>query len=70
MVGRAGRYGFDKEADSYVCIPKSRVFNDKKIVMQLMCKDKLEYVESCFSQSKQGLCRLIFDSIGTQMVKN
>jgi hypothetical protein len=34
-----------------------------------MSKDKLEYVQSCFSNEKQGLCRLIFDSIGTKMVK-
>ena len=32
MVGRAGRFGFDKQADSYICVPKSRVFNEKKIV--------------------------------------
>ena len=30
MVGRAGRYGFDKEADSYICIPKNREQADKR----------------------------------------
>ena len=67
MVGRAGRYGYDLEADSYICVPKSKV-SEKKNILKLMCKDKLEYIESCFCDKKLGLSRLIFDSIGTKLV--
>jgi hypothetical protein len=38
MVGRAGRYGFDDEADSYICVPKSQINWDKKKVLQIMNK--------------------------------
>lgn len=48
MVGRAGRYGFDLKADSYLCVPKTRVFNDKKFALDLLNKDKMEYIKSCF----------------------
>lgn len=70
MVGRAGRFGFDTEADSYICIPKSRVFNDGKYVKSLMQRERLEYVKSRFSNEKQGLARIIMDSIGYGLVKN
>ena len=70
MVGRAGRYGFDIEADSYICIPKSKVFNEKKAAFDLMNKDKMEYIKSCFANEKKGLSRIILDSIGTQLVLN
>ena len=70
MVGRAGRYGFDLQADSYLCIPKTRVFNDKKAALDLLNKDKMEYIKSCFDAEKKGLSRIILDSVGTQIVSN
>ena len=70
MVGRAGRFGFDTEADSYICIPKSRVFSDKKAALNLMNKNKIESIKSCFDIEKKGLSRIILDSIGTELVEN
>ena len=70
MVGRAGRYGFDTEADSFIVIPKSRAYVDRNDVLALLKKEKLEYIKSSFSNEKQGLARIILDSIGTKLVQN
>ena len=52
MIGRAGRYGLDKEADSILCVPQSRVFEDKKIALQLLQPDKMEPIISTFGKGK------------------
>ena len=70
MVGRAGRYGFDTEADSYIVIPKNRAYVDRKEVLALLKKENLEYIKSSFSNEKQGLARIILDSIGTKLVRD
>ena len=43
MIGRAGRYGFDTEADSILCIGYQ---NEKTKAIELMNR-KLERIESC-----------------------
>jgi len=68
MVGRAGRYGFDLQADSYLCVPESQINTQRKQAFDLLNKDKMEYITSCISSEKKGLGRLILDSIGTMII--
>lgn len=70
MVGRAGRFGFDLKADSYLCIPKSRAFYEKQTCIDLLSKERLERIDSCLGMNDKGLSRIILDSIGTGLVKN
>lgn len=61
MVGRAGRFGLDIAADSYICLTKGRENYDKPYVLKLMGKDRLEPVSSTFYGNNKGLARLILD---------
>lgn len=46
MIGRAGRYGYDTEADSIICAYP----NEKQKAIDLMTRT-LERVESCLHSS-------------------
>ena len=69
MIGRAGRYGLDTEADSYLCIAQSRVAQDKSKAMSFLKKEKCESIKSVFGR-QEGVSRLILDSIAIDMVKS
>jgi replicative superfamily II helicase len=63
MIGRAGRYGYDTEADAILCTSSN---HDKKLAVDLMNR-KLERINSCLSDEKRGLSRVILDAIGTKI---
>jgi replicative superfamily II helicase len=65
MIGRAGRYGFDTEADAILCCYP----NEKARAIDLMTR-KLERVESCLSSEQRGLSRLILEAIGIGLVSD
>ncbi len=66
MIGRAGRYGFDTEADSIICVSYP---NDKKKAIALLNR-KLERIESCLAPERRGLARSMLESIGTKIVRD
>lgn len=66
MIGRAGRYGYDSEADAILCILRSQ---ERSRAVELMNK-KLERINSCLSDEKRGLSRVILDAIGTDLAPN
>jgi replicative superfamily II helicase len=63
MIGRAGRYGFDKEADSVLCCYP----NERARAVELMTR-RLERVESCLTSRQRGLSRVILEAIGIGLV--
>jgi len=65
MIGRAGRYGFDTEADSILCCYPT----EKTRAVELMTR-KLERVESCLKGSQRGLSRVILEAVGIGLVQN
>ena len=66
MIGRAGRYGFDTEADSIICVQYP---NDKKKAIDLLNR-KLERIDSCLDVGRRGLGRIILEAVGTKIVLN
>jgi DNA polymerase theta len=63
MIGRAGRLGFDTEADSVLIAP------DKKTGLRI-ATEKLQYIRSCLSDQKRGLSRMILEAIGIGLARN
>ncbi|CDW80348.1 dna polymerase theta-like [Stylonychia lemnae] len=66
MIGRAGRYGYDTEADSILVVQNA---NEKKKAMELLNR-KLERIDSCLDQEGKGLSRIILEAVGTKIVQN
>jgi len=64
MVGRAGRYGLDSEADAVLCVTTQ---TDRKKAVALMNRS-LERVESCLFAQRRGLARIILEAIGIKIV--
>ena len=63
MVGRAGRLGFDKEADSILVAPR------KEIAMEVATR-KLEKVTSALHSQIIGLPRVILEAVGTSLAQD
>ena len=63
MVGRAGRLGFDKEADSVLIAPR------KEIGMEIATR-QLEHVKSALHSQIIGLPRVILEAIGTGLAQD
>jgi len=63
MIGRAGRLGFDTEADSVLIAP------DSKTGLRI-ATEKLEYIKSCLSDQKRGLSRMILEAVGIGLAHN
>jgi replicative superfamily II helicase len=57
MIGRAGRLGFDTEADSILIAP------DRNTGLRITTQ-KLDRIESQLSQKKRGLSRILLEAIG------
>lgn len=58
MVGRAGRLGFDTDADSIlICF-------DKKVGLKIATKE-LENITSALSKKQIGLPRVFLEAVGT-----
>lgn len=62
MVGRAGRLGFDTDADSFLITP------NKELGMKIISKT-LEHVRSSLQLKKIGLPRVILEAVGTGLAK-
>ena len=58
MVGRAGRLGLDKEADSILIAPQ------KELGLEIATR-KLEKITSALHSNTIGLPRVILEAIGT-----
>eukprot|EP00347_Sterkiella_histriomuscorum_P009671 403340318 len=65
-LAMAGRYGFDTEADSILCVQNQ---SEKKKAIELMNR-KLERINSCLNIERKGLSRVILESIGTKIVQD
>jgi replicative superfamily II helicase len=63
MIGRAGRLGFDTEADSVLIAP------DKSTGLRI-ATEKLQFISSCLSDQKRGLSRMILEAIGVGLAQN
>ena len=60
MVGRAGRLGFDKQADSVLIAPNKSI--GEQIVTQ-----ELQEIKSSLHNKTIGLPRAILEAIGTKL---
>ena len=63
MVGRAGRLGFDKQADSVLIAPN-------KQLGEYIATRELEEIQSSLHSKTIGLPRVILEAVGTGLALN